>query len=327
VRKLLRDLEVSSSQLSSNRGSSSSSFVPFSGSSVANVSSAPAASSTSQFLGHDRLIRVVIIGDENQGVYAFNGSDSRFLSQAARLFADAPNVVQRFQTLALRTSYRITSTMADFVSRGMLRRQPDGPMAVRADPSRNRPRGQGQSAQAMASSGPPPVFYYMFRQGEAATHIADSIVKMVCHKKSFAPDDIFVLAPSITESTDTCLRLLENRLVTHGVPCYVQPRDSDHLAQDDTVMKGKVAFLTFASCKGLERRICVVLNFDVGYFNYFARDTVNRHQCPPALYVAATRARDLLYVVAEQFEGEHLPFLDRRWVEGSPSVRVSYASC
>jgi superfamily I DNA/RNA helicase len=116
-----------------------------------------------------------------------------------------------------------------------------------------------------------------------------------------------------TTNPNSVLRVLENALVDRDIPCYV-PVSDDEQVSDEQIMAGKVAFLTFNSCKGLERKVAVVINFDVGYFNFFARD-LNRQQCPSTLYVAATRAQEKLFLLAESEEGNHLPFLDRKLVD------------
>jgi superfamily I DNA/RNA helicase len=239
---------------------------------------------------------LVVIGDELQAVNKFKGADARFLTLAKRLYADAP-VSQNFQTLNLRTSFRINKSMAEFVTRAMLRRHPDSELAVRS-----------------TRKSPVPIFYVLNWPKESAYWVADSLIRAVKERGNYAPGDIFVLAPSVaTVNPESVLRTLENTLVEAGIPCYVQPGDNTEVSEDD--MNGKVAFLTFAACKGLERRVAVVLHFEVGFFDYFAKEPwVDRNTCPPVLYVAATRAREILYLVAEARQGDHLPFLDRHVV-------------
>ena len=53
-----------------------------------------------------------------------------------------------------------------------------------------------------------------------------------------------------------------------------------------------------------------VTNFNENYFFYHGRYLDSR-LCPNVLYVAATRASERLYVLAEEAPGGHLPFLRR----------------
>jgi hypothetical protein len=54
--------------------------------------------------------------------------------------------------------------------------------------------------------------------------------------------------------------------------------------------------------------VVIVFGFSGNYFTYYARD-LSPAVCPNPLYVAATRASERLYLVAEEEEGGKLPFL------------------
>ena len=53
---------------------------------------------------------------------------------------------------------------------------------------------------------------------------------------------------------------------------------------------------SFHQSKGLERKIVVVFNFDQSYFKYYAKHE-NTDVVPNTLYVACTRAKDILILV------------------------------
>jgi hypothetical protein len=142
------------------------------------------------------------------------------------------------------------------------------------------------------------------------------------------PEDIFVLAASVDTksgqqnafSEPSPLHQLENLLVNAGVPVFAPSRDLDSVS--DKELRGKCAFTTFHSSKGLERKVVVLFGFDVGYFEFYARQHP-QHVCPNTLYVAATRATQWLLVVGESTRGRHLPFLRRDLVEKNlPFVRL-----
>jgi len=116
------------------------------------------------------------------------------------------------------------------------------------------------------------------------------------------PDDIFVLAPSV-KSENSPVRLIENMLVNQNIPCYVPMSETSSISSE--IIKNKVIFSSFHQSKGRERKIVVVYGFDDTYFAYFNRD-VPVNVCPSTLYVAATRATELLILVECS---KPLPFL------------------
>ena len=142
----------------------------------------------------------------------------------------------------------------------------------------------------------------------ASQELVDEISFLL--EEGYAPDDIFVLTPSLKGAklnSKTPLAQLENTLVMRlGVPVYVSLADEEELS--DSLIRGKVCLTTFHASKGLERPVVIVFGFSDNYFAYYARDAP-RAVCPNPLYVAATRASERLYLVGEEEEGGKLPFL------------------
>ena len=65
----------------------------------------------------------------------------------------------------------------------------------------------------------------------------------------YQPHDIFVLAPSLrTGGEKNPTRVLENRLVEEGIPCFVPIDDDTELT--DTITQGKLAFSSYHQVKG-----------------------------------------------------------------------------
>ena len=75
-----------------------------------------------------------------------------------------------------------------------------------------------------------------------------------------------------------------------------------------SVIKGKIVLSTFHQVKGLERKVVIVFYFNKNYFDFFARDSADEI-CPNTLYVACTRATEQLYLIGEEYDGEHVQFL------------------
>jgi len=123
-------------------------------------------------------------------------------------------------------------------------------------------------------------------------------------KKGFKPDDIFVLAPTI-KASDNPVKRLENELVKEGIAVYYSRNDDDGL--DEEIIKNKIVFTTFHQSKGRERKIVIIYGFDNSYFKYFKK-TSDPNICPSELYVATTRAKEILILLDNESE-QGLPFL------------------
>ena len=264
--------------------------------------------------GNARSTQMLVLGDSRQSIYQFRDADPRFLTMADRgvyALAETPfsrsgrrsaeessaSVRPVWRHHTLRTSFRASPRIASFVNDAML-----GFECIRASPREHLPDG-GDGA---------PVTYMVGNAfAVASQEIADEIEHLLSPRGGgYAPDDIFVLTPSLKGAklnSKTPLAQLENTLVMRcGVPVYVSLADEEELS--DALTRGKICFTTFHSSKGLERPVVIVFGFSGDYFTYFARDAP-KAVCPNTLYVAATRASERLYVVGEQEEGGKLPFL------------------
>jgi len=66
-------------------------------------------------------IQLMVLGDYMQGLYDFKGADIRFLTKAKEIWSDFPLLLQPlFVQCSLKTSYRITQPMSDFVNQVLL---------------------------------------------------------------------------------------------------------------------------------------------------------------------------------------------------------------
>ena len=219
---------------------------------------------------------LVILGDKNQGIYQFKGSDSRFLTLADKIWDNG-----KFVFLKLSTTYRLTNTMASFVNDVML--------------GENRLHAIKDGVQVKY------IECNIFRISEILTN------KIICMlKNGIKPEDIFILAYSI-KSEKGPVKLIENKLVIEGIPCFYPTSDDTIL--NDSIINGKIVFSTFHQSKGRERKIVIIYGFDHGYFKYFAKEQ-NHYVCPDLLYVATTRATKELILLQDINQGP-LPFLKK----------------
>jgi superfamily I DNA/RNA helicase len=165
---------------------------------------------------------LVIIGDVNQCIYAFKGSDSRFLSICDEVFVFDDHK-DEWTVLKLRVSYRVTGNIARFVNEVMLK-------------EKNLIPHKAPGA---------PVHYFRGKVFRAVEHIGRELIRMV-RDGIIVPSDIFLLAPTVNpnknkdkQNKKTPCGTLENLLVLAGIPVYVTLLDDGVLRSD--VLEGKAA--------------------------------------------------------------------------------------
>lgn len=216
---------------------------------------------------------ILILGDRYQGVYDFKNADTRFLVNSDKIWGNDNNFVR----LPMQESYRVTKQIAWFVNKAMLGTD----RIISNKKSENK------------------VLYYRKNKFTIHSILAQKILQLL--KNGYNPSDIFILAPSLKSSSNkNPLKLLENKLVGMKIPVYFSRNDEDGL--DEDIIKGKVAFTSYHQSKGRERKIVIVFGFDSSYFKFYNKDK-DPTECPSELYVAITRASELLILFeAEDFD-------------------------
>jgi hypothetical protein len=248
--------------------------------------------------------QLVVFGDPLQTVYGFMGADSRFLTLADELFADGAG--SEWSRRRLTTSYRLPLAMTEYASIVMHHR------AVTINPSPARTEKGDFGA----------VVYCVGNQYDTAKFIARDICDNIASGK-LLPSDFMILAHSTkgslaAESDDlptsrepkrgTPLQELVRWLDAKKVPLLIREQNPGS-SRSAALATGKVLVTSFVGAKGLERSHVVVFGHDKFYFDRIAKFDV-RTACPPVLHVAATRARNRVFFVAERVTGDHLDFLD-----------------
>ena len=220
-------------------------------------------------------IQIICLGDYRQCIYEFKGADMRFLTFADKIWSRYIYIDNReFKHCTLKTSYRITDQMANFVNKALL----------------------GEEIMVTCRNGEP-IYYLRYARQNIENCLVYNINTLL--EGGAKPSDIFVLAASIKGKS---VRMFENRLVHENIPCYVPSYETAKL--DERIIDGKIVFSTFHSVKGRQRPIVIILGFDNNYFTQFARNAP-KDCCPNALYVGATRAQSKLFVVEnDQFAGD-----------------------
>lgn len=212
-------------------------------------------------------IPILLLGDKYQAIYDFKGSDVRYLTMGNNIFVDVKKATN-FDKLTLKQSYRLTSNIAWFINKCIL-----GYDRIEANRS-------GKN-----------VIY--FKTNLYSCHVMMSYRIFDLIKGGYKPSDIFILSPSV-KSNKSPVKKLENLLVKNHIPVYISRNDEKGF--DEDVIKDKLVISTFHQAKGRERKIVFVYGFDDSYFDFHAKDK-NRNICPSEIYVAITRASEILVLI------------------------------
>lgn len=223
-------------------------------------------------------IQILTLGDKGQGLYEFKGADTRYLTLSSQIFNFSLH--HPFKKLNLTTSYRITNEIAKFINDGML----------------------GYTRLYAIKDGPQVIYMRHPSPYQVYKMIGFKILELL-NLGLLKPDEIFILAPSVKCEAMCHVKLLENMLVSNGIPCYV-PLSETSTVNSETI-KNKVIFTSFHQSKGRERKLVVVFGFDDNYFKFFEREK-DPQVCPSTFYVGSTRATETLILVECS---KPLPFL------------------
>lgn len=228
-------------------------------------------------------IRITVMGDRFQSIYAFLYADSRFLTNACSIYK---SIKGDWVKATLSTTYRCSPAICSFLNDCLLGYK------------RLHPVLQEQNLTVQPC---PPVNYIYGCPFEARKPLLTAILHYLSN--GFKPEDIFILAPSVkVKMKETPVKMLENALVAQNVPIYIPNNDEEggqtsSQASDPT--KGKLVITTFHQSKGLERAIVIIYNFDSSYFKIFNKDA-DPNALTAELYVAITRAAKHLYVIQDK---------------------------
>ena len=216
--------------------------------------------------------QLALLGDTYQNIYRFKGADARFLSLTSHILPG------EWKTLNLSISYRLPDCVAEFINNHMIK------------------------TERIKSQKPIGSMQYLY------TNLFSKVLlnKILGLLKTYRPDDIFILAPSVRSGSEKSpLKRLTNDLSSKGYSVFAPTSDDDKL--DSNVIARKIVISSYHQVKGLERKVVIVMSFDDSYFTYFNRDA-NPMVCTNELYVACTRALEHLIVVHGSGNGA-LPFL------------------
>ncbi len=247
----------------------------------------------------------IVVGDPRQAIYQYKGSRVEFLTDCDEHFGgfkmavaiaaapdaktaapdaktattdSAPKVPGGVTSVrSLLTTYRLTPATAAFVNVHVL--QSDILVG-------------GNTKDADVAP-----LYVPTGFKNAAARMRDTVLAAI---KEYGPTNVALIAPSVKsvrrgDSSNPLAELVRVHLAK--IPTFVATRDDEVATDAETA--GKFVIGTFNSMKGRERDCVIVAGLDELYFKYNAQDwEIERPDVPNILYVAATRARKRLIVIA-----------------------------
>lgn len=221
-----------------------------------------------------KTAKLCIIGDRNQCIFQFNSADERYLLLADQVFNFN---TKPWTKCALSTSWRFSIETADAINWTMM---------------------GYKRLTAAKLIGYKPKYYCcnLFCKDQDENEPFQIIKDLLAKGANF--DDIFVLSYSVKQSRllkEKCERpinILANMLVHDNIPVFV-PSSDDQIVNKQVIL-GKIAFLSFHQCKGLETKHVLIIGFDNFYLDKILKWEVST--CPNELYVATTRHKENLFV-------------------------------
>ena len=227
--------------------------------------------------------KLCIFGDIKQSIFNFNNADERYIKYANILF-NFNNLL--WEECKLSKSFRITNEIALFINKCLL----NDDRLISDKITYNKPRY---------------IICDIFIKDSENNRLLNEIKYYLC--KGYKSDEIFILAPSISPTKNSPIRLLENKIKNELPQVQIYAPSNDEEKPDEDVLKNKLVFLTFHQSKGLERKVILIINFDNSYFKYY-NVYKNVNYCPNELYVATTRAIEHL-TVFHHFKHDYLDFI------------------
>lgn len=241
-----------------------------------------------------REVRMCLLGDAYQSIYAYNGADIRYMKHGDIVFLRGPS--SEWIRLSLSVSYRLTNHMIDLVNHLL----------------------KYERIKTVKKSEKRVVYYKMDMYGKVDILI-DKIQNAI---REYGVDQIFILAPSVKQgktirilkdgnrryykSAYTPVKHIINKMTERGINIYLP--SSDDSTPDDELLKNKLALLSFHQSKGLERKCVIVLSMEDDYYMYYNRND-NKEECSNIIYVALTRASEELIVIHNQ-KSDKLRYID-----------------
>lgn len=216
---------------------------------------------------------LVLVGDRRQTINGYIGASDKYLINYEEYF----NSGRSWKELTLRTSYRMTPAIANFVNKNIINED----LIIGGNISSNNIK---------------PLYYYS-EWNFSKDNILASMVKV------FGADEIVIMKPSVANvslkqlnnNTSTKALCPLGKLINNTKDIKFCVREEDALTEKE--MKGKVLISSFNSMKGKEKSCVIIYNTDESYFKFFDKTWNEPKKLPNIVYVANTRASACLILI------------------------------
>lgn len=215
-----------------------------------------------KILFHGQLL--VLVGDNRQCINEYLGATSEYLINYSKYF----NTGRPWKELTLRTSYRLTPSIAAFINENIL----------------------GEEIIVSGNNichNYKPTYHY---------GIWDIERLVTSNVEIYGPDEVVILLPSVRNiSPKSPIGKLYAKKQSGLLFCI---RDND--VANET-LQNKILITSYNSMKGRERKCVIIVGFDESYFEYYDRKWPKEDKgLPNILYVAVTRAREKLVLIQDK---------------------------
>lgn len=208
---------------------------------------------------------LVLVGDRRQCINQYLNATPDYLIHYDKYF----NNGRPWRELWLKTSYRLTPALANFVNKNILQED----LIIGGNTNHENIK---------------PTYNY------SSWNLKKLLLKYV---KIYGAEEIAILLPSTKNISDKSPLGKLMRTENLGIAFCVK-EDNELL---DEVTKNKVIISNFHSFKGKEKSCVFVLNFDESYFEFYDKTwPKDLNKLPNSIYVAATRAKANLILIQDE---------------------------
>lgn len=268
----------------------------------------------------NEMPQLCVLGDPRQSIFQYSGADERYLLHADRIF-NFNN--RKWCTVRLSTSFRITTTMANFINYALMHRLPGNEHIIST--KAHIIRREKDTNIVVAAPKPRYHICNLFHRSETTRSAPyNEIVRYLAmgHK----PEEIIVMASSI-KSERSPIRCLENELKTYLPSLQVFVQTDNDAKIDSDLVAGKILFTTYYKAKGIERGVAIVIGMDNSYFVMREKAAGENYDenpllLPNPLYVGVTRGLTHLSLF-HHFQNDYLPFIDVAQLERTCDMIIS----
>jgi len=218
----------------------------------------------------------LIIGDIDQSIYQFKGSDERYLTMCGDIFPG------EFIERTLTNTFRLTGSMVSFINEFIY--------------------GYKKYTSLSGKGNGLPVEYIRWdgRDHGLYKYLAGRI-------KLYKMDQVYIEAPSVRHPAIP-IKKFENYLVNNHPELKINIAKSDDNFANDATCENKIVMTNYHKVKGCERNLCIIFGFDDSYYNFYADEKEPRDKISNPMLVGITRA-DTELILIQDVAADPLPFL------------------